>query len=170
MHWLKLLRRKLRTARGFSVHDWGVFAQAWIWLLRTDWALRVQPFPRVRDWATVDAPGKGASAEEVRRVARLVDCAARHHLYPMRCLRRALVLQRLLWQRGIVTALRLGVAREGDALNAHAWLEREGRPLGEAGDVAQRFAPLAEVKRGFNAETQRRKDAEICGALPVTSN
>ena len=146
MGWLKAMRCKLRTALGFSVHDWGVFAQAWIWLLRTDLALRVQPFPLVRDWATAGAPGKAVSATESRRVERLVDCAARHHLYPMRCLRRALVLQRLLWQRGIATELRLGVAREGEALNAHAWLERDGRPLGEPGDVAQRFAPLAAMR------------------------
>jgi Transglutaminase-like superfamily len=60
----------------------------------------------------------------------------------MRCLPRALCLRWLLGRHGIRTDLRIGVARKEAGLDAHAWVEREGRPVGEGPDVADRFAPL----------------------------
>lgn len=48
------------------------------------------------------------------------------------CLRRALVLQRLLAARGHRVTLQVGVRREQGALQAHAWLEHRGVPLLEA--------------------------------------
>lgn len=73
--------------------------------------------------------------------------ASRHHLWPMRCLARSLSLRRLLGKRGVEGVLRIGVARDGDRLLAHAWIEWEGRPLGEAEESIARFEPmtLAEV-------------------------
>jgi len=145
------MRRKLRTGLGFSIRDWKLLFQAWLLLLEVDLALRLRPFPRVRAWATAGAPGPAGDVAEMQRVERMVSCAARHHLYPMRCLRRALVLQRLLWRRGIATELRLGVAREGKELIAHAWLERDGLPVGEPGNVAEHFTPLAAGHRDLPA-------------------
>ena len=59
----------------------------------------------------------------IHRATRLVDMAARHHLYPMTCLRRALVLQRILAERGVSTQLQIGVRKIGEEIDAHAWLE-----------------------------------------------
>ena len=60
----------------------------------------------------------------------------------MRCLAHSLCLRRLLARRGIEGVLRIGVAREGDRLLAHAWIEWEGKPLGEAKESIGRFEPL----------------------------
>ena len=35
-----------------------------------------------------------------------------------------------------------GESRNHPGLDAHAWVEREGRPVGEGADVAERFAAL----------------------------
>lgn len=71
--------------------------------------------------------------------ARMVDAAA--VLVRASCLPRSLVLWRLVRARGGV--IRLGVARPApQAIAAHAWIELAGRPLNDAADVAERYAPL----------------------------
>src|SRR5438874_1247449 len=63
------------------------------------------------------------------------------------CLTQALALQILLGRRGQASELRLGVARgEGPGLEAHAWLESEGRILIGAAD-RERYAALPSVRR-----------------------
>jgi hypothetical protein len=147
MGWFRSLRRKLRAARRFSAGDWRVLARAWCLLLLVDVGLRVLPFRRVQRVVPPVAYGLAGSAEEtaaaIRRLRRLVDIAARNHLYPMTCLRRALVLQRMLAQRGIATKLQFGVRKEAGALAAHAWLEYDGQPIGQPEAIAARYAPLA---------------------------
>jgi hypothetical protein len=59
----------------------------------------------------------------------------------MTCLPRGLCLRLLLARRGIAGILRIGVARDGERLLAHAWIEHDGRPLGE-GESIGRFEPL----------------------------
>jgi hypothetical protein len=71
-----------------------------------------------------------------------VDRAARSHLYPMRCLRRSLVIQSLLARRGIRTELRFGVRKDDGELSAHAWLEYEGEVVVEPQAITERYKPL----------------------------
>lgn len=135
---------RLRAARALSRSDRGLILQAWLLLLAADLALRALPSRRVMAMAARRRGSDGAAeetGETIARLSRLVDAAARHHLYPMLCLRRALVLQWLLGRRGIATDLRLGVRREADGVTAHAWLERDGRPVGGTEETAG-FAPL----------------------------
>lgn len=137
------MKRKLRTALSFSLSDWTLFFQAWVLLLGVDLALRLLPFPRVRD-AAAGALRTNETGKEIdaRRIQRMVHTAAWNHLYPMRCLRKALVLQWLLGRRGVETHLRFGVNRDEGDLNAHAWLERDGQPVGERWEIVEHFAPL----------------------------
>jgi hypothetical protein len=148
MDFYKLVRHKLQTARTFSWNEWKILARAWVLLLVIDWGLRLVPFRRVKSLVNL----QGASTEvahandvlgTIQRSQKLVDVAARNHLYPMRCLRQALVLQRMLGQQGIATELRFGVQKDSGGLNAHAWLEHKGQPIGEPQSIALRFAPLA---------------------------
>lgn len=146
--------RKLQTAHRITPGEGWLLAQAWWLLLATDLGLRWRSFRHVQAILAVPrppAPPADADAA-IRRVTRLVDIAARHHLYPMTCLRRALVLQWLLGQRGILADLRIGVHKETGGLVAHAWLEYNGAPVGDARDVADRFAPLAAPERTYAQE------------------
>ena len=65
-----------------------------------------------------------------QRIARLVAIAASRGAYRANCLRQSLALWWLLKRRGIDTELRIGVRKEGGALQAHAWVEHDGVPLG----------------------------------------
>lgn len=62
----------------------------------------------------------------------------------MRCLQRSLALEHLLRRSGHAAGIRFGVRRAGagNELLAHAWVEVDGRPLGEPGEIEGRFARL----------------------------
>jgi len=143
-----VVRRKLGGATTTPRRDWAVLAQAWLLLLAVDWCLRALSFRRVQRLVALGRRRAGEAAGDTAlaiagRLQKLVDVAARNHLYPMGCLRRSLALQWLLGRRGIVAELRIGVRREGEGLRAHAWLECGGQPVGEPEGVGAEFAPLA---------------------------
>lgn len=121
--------------------DLWAFARAWALLLAADLGLRAFPFPRVDRWLT-PALSPRTREREAGRLIWATEAAARHHLYPMRCLPKALCLRWLLGRHGIESTLRIGVARQDGGLAAHAWVEREGIPVGETRDVDERFAAL----------------------------
>jgi hypothetical protein len=121
--------------------DLGAYAQAWILLLVADLGLRTLPFARLDRWLTPTVRGEADEAA-IGRLVWATAAAARHHLYPMRCLPQAFCLRRLLGRHGVAAELKIGVARADGALAAHAWVEREGRPVGESLAVEERFAIL----------------------------
>jgi hypothetical protein len=94
------------------------------------WANRA---PRRRRRFVIDEPTWIAWAVETRATRRRV---------PVLCLPRALAAHAMLRGRGIASRLCLGVARQGGALAAHAWIE-----LGDAklvgGSEAGSFTRLA---------------------------
>ncbi len=124
-----------------------MFLEAWSSLLAIDLCLRVLPFRWA--WSLFEPAPRSRSvpdrAERAARCAWAVGAAARRHLWPMRCLARSFCLRGLLGRRGLEGVLRIGVARQDDRLCAHAWIEWEGRPLGETEAVAARFEPLLQT-------------------------
>ena len=137
----EVLRDRKSAPRRRTPADLRTFARAWGLLLAADLSLRFLSFPRVDRWfasAATGAPEEG----ETGRLVWATEAAARHHLYPMRCLPKALCLRRLLGRHGIEAELRIGVSTRDGALAAHAWVECQGVPVGETRDVEDRFAPL----------------------------
>lgn len=117
--------------------------EAWWRLLVVAIALRLLPFQRVRAWAArVDTIGSRRPAVSADRAAWLIAVAGRHHPLPIRCLERAVALQWLLARHGLATQLRIGVRRESAPLQAHAWLENDGRPIPDAGLGNTGYEPL----------------------------
>lgn len=141
MRWLRrfreLDRRERRTLLG-----------AWWLLLLVDIGLRTMPYRRVE--AVVRRWGRRRRAadesrptwERLERLHWLVAVAAGRHAHPVTCLRRSLVLRALLARRGVAAELRFGVHRDTPDLQAHAWLEVDGRPLGERPETLARLVPL----------------------------
>ena len=141
------MARASSPRRPSGLADWSALAEAWWCLLAVDLGLRLFPYPRVERWFG-RSPLEGregsrpAGASEVARCVWAAGAASRHHLWPMRCLARSLCLRRLLARRGIAGVLRIGVAREDGRLLAHAWVEWEGKPLGDSEESIARFEPL----------------------------
>ncbi|MEW5871917.1 MAG: lasso peptide biosynthesis B2 protein [Chloroflexota bacterium] len=139
------LARKWRTFRSLTRPERWLVLRAWPLLLSIDLGLRLLPFRRLQSLLAIPprAPAPPNPQPAIRLTLNAIDRAARNHLYPMTCLRRALALQRLLAQQGIPTDLRFGARLENGALAAHAWLEHHGQPVGEALPLEKRFTPLA---------------------------
>ena len=96
-------------------------------------ALWLFPFPKIYDWSilfrqarVVDVP---LPASAVYKVVWAVSAAARR-VPQATCLTQALATQIMLGRRGHRTTLQLGVMKsETGKMDAHAWLEREGKVL-----------------------------------------
>lgn len=92
-------------------------------------ALHVVPLPvLIRRRPAI--PRGRAGAVAVDRVLELLDVAARRTPGATTCLARAVAARWLLAGQGVDAGVRIGVARRGPALAAHAWLEHDGAVLG----------------------------------------
>jgi len=86
----------------------------------------------------------------VDKVVWAVRVASRYMPGRVKCLAQALTAQVLLERRGYQTQLRIGVAKgEGGQLEAHAWVESQGRiVIGGLKDLARYTTlPTLEAKR-----------------------
>jgi hypothetical protein len=77
-----------------------------------------------------------------RNIARLVGIAARNGLYRATCLRQALLVWAILRRKGMDGEIRFGVHLQDGALEAHAWVEWQGRVITDAPDVRRHYRPL----------------------------
>lgn len=125
-------------------HEKRLFAEAWLAVASARVSVRVLPFRtnyaiarRLAATArkrSVDDPETQLLARAVRRAARFVPGAT--------CLPQALAGYVLFARHGAPCAIRIGVRKSADrALEAHAWLEREGRVV-VGGPVSPEFVPF----------------------------
>ena len=135
---------RITKFRRLSSWERRVFLRALFMLPLSALGLRALGLRRIQAiLSRASRPDGRATADErsrMEQVARLVAAAARHGVYRASCLPRSLALQRLLREAGISSELRLGVRKVSGRLEAHAWLERGGEPLGEAAEVREHFA------------------------------
>jgi hypothetical protein len=110
-----------------------------LWMLPFDTLRRLLAAEQV-----VPRPDRPAEPTE-RRVAWAVLAASRYVPRPT-CLAQALAAQALLRRQGLPSQLRIGVARQEDGLEAHAWLESQGRVVIGGGDLS-RYVPLPRLER-----------------------
>ena len=100
---------------------------------RANWELRRVPIEevvaRLRMAEPPRSPGHDAAElEEARRLGGAVVRTLRFLPGDTRCLRRSLVMVRLLARRGIAARLVIGARTAPDFL-AHAWVEHDGKPV-----------------------------------------
>ena len=93
--------------------------------------------------------GRGPRLSHPRRrsvtadqVTRLVRVAAHRGLLRPSCLQHALVLRTQLHRHGFDAAIRFGVRKNGKALQAHAWVELDGRVLNDLPDIGEQYPPF----------------------------
>lgn len=77
-----------------------------------------------------------------KKVTRMVSIAAAYTLCQSSCLDRSFLLWALLRLRGIDSDLFLGVRREQDKFEAHAWVEIDGIVLNDTSNVREMFSPF----------------------------
>lgn len=115
--------------RAWSLRDYGALAESTTLALRVEVGLRLHPLPRLLAQLGPPRPALPAAVpdvDECRRLSRFAAMPYRYLPIPASCLRESLVLYAMLRRRGAEADLRIGVRREGTALEAHAWVEHPG--------------------------------------------
>lgn len=120
------------------------------WLLATWAGLRLLGFRRWKSLLFRFIPSQPATTNGARhedtylafQIPRLELAAARHLPLRTNCLEQSLVLCWLLQRRGIAAELRIGARKKSDRLEAHAWVELDGKALNEPGKAHLHFVPF----------------------------
>jgi hypothetical protein len=89
-------------------------------------------------------PRVSGGSVDVHHVVVQVDRVAYHLRLRSPCLVRSATTQLLLARRGVTTVLRIGVRRDDEGLDAHAWLERDGVILNDTPENCARYAAFAD--------------------------
>ena len=135
---------KLKKAWQLSVSDCLLLVQAVGWLAVVEAGVRLltlkallgilEGSSRRSEFNRYEGPVKSD------RAAYLVQLASRVDPFGATCLKKALVLYALLKRRGLDVKLVIGATKAGEKLDAHAWLEHQGRVI--IGESSERYAPL----------------------------
>lgn len=139
------MKAKLAALAALSREERRLFQRIWFSFLLADVGLRLFSLLRVQRllaWRFGLDPDADTRSVQPSDLERVIATAARHHILPLACLHRSLVLQALLRSKGLAADLRIGVRRLGDKLEAHAWLEQAGQLLCEPAETRELFAPL----------------------------
>lgn len=92
------------------------------------------------------SPGsKPANSENqsLEVTVRMVKAAVRHSLGHASCLEESLTLWWLLARQGIASEVRIGIRKQGENFEAHAWVERDGIALNEPEAKHRHYAAFA---------------------------
>jgi hypothetical protein len=114
------------------------------WLLAALWTVRRRPRGELLRPVS-EAPPANGSRDDARleRLAVAVDRVARFGLFRPTCLVRALALESQIRRAKAGPAVvRVGVTQVAGELYAHAWIELEGRVIGDEVSHIRRFTPL----------------------------
>lgn len=121
---------------------WSAYWRLWLILLRIKFSQA--------SWLTnqIEFSGAKGTIPQTDLVMALdmheaVRLAARLHFMPAQCLPRSLVLVAMLKKRGSSASVRIGVVKTGREIASHAWVELDGKMVGEAESVGKDFTPLA---------------------------
>lgn len=93
-------------------------------------------------------PDAALASKVAARTAYMVNAADRHGLVHPSCLAKSLTLWWLLGRQGIPSRLRIGIRKEKEKFEAHAWVERDGTALNEPDGPHHHYAAF---DRSFSA-------------------
>lgn len=123
----------------------GLFLRAAALLPLISFSLRLRGFrnTQVLLQKFLSTPDKASNISTPARMdltVRLVRAAVRHSVGHPTCLEESLALWWLLGRQGIAAELRIGVRKQGEKFEAHAWVEREGTALNEPESLHEHYA------------------------------
>lgn len=119
--WIARARRMTMTDCLTAVEVVGLAVWIEVALRVTPYSKLLQRISRLPRGAPSAVPGPGA----IPRLVRFVTVAYEILPFSPTCLRQSLVLHALLERRAVRSRVCLGVARNGAALDAHAWIESD---------------------------------------------
>jgi len=123
----------------------GLFLRASFWLPLISISLQWRGFCKTKaslqQFLSVSNGSQNPDAQAYAALtAQMVRAAARYGIGQPNCLKVSLALWWLLARQGIASDLRVGVRKDGEKLEAHAWVECGGVALNEPESPHQHFA------------------------------
>jgi hypothetical protein len=133
---------KLRSLDKLSLGDIRILGEAMALAIPVEIGMRCLPLDALvsRLGGTCDTDRRQAGLD-IERAARLIEAVAVFYPLKATCLKKSLILLRILRKRGVPAELRLGVRKVHDDFTSHAWIECEGRTL-LGGGVEHLYATL----------------------------
>lgn len=134
------MQRRIQSfLRRPAAEKW-LLGRTWLFLLVVRAALVLASFARVRRWFerwNARPPARLRGRTRRSTLVWAVRTAGRYVPSSRPCLTQALVLDSYLRRRGYPSRIALGVARGAGRLEAHAWVESEGRVVLGGEDLAR---------------------------------
>jgi len=128
-----------------------MFRRAAMLLPLVRWSLRLRGYGKTFTWLQKRAQFQPEAAgarpelqEEVQITCRMVRAALRYSLAQYSCLEESLTLWYLLRKQGIPACLRIGVRKENEKFEAHAWVEHDGEALNQDEAMHKHYAAFEE--------------------------
>lgn len=156
--------RRIRHAAGKLLRSgpsgWWLLVQAEVQILAASALVRRHPrgeLIRVLEEGYSAADARRSDFRAAEAIALALDRAARFGLVHPLCLVRSIALHRLLERRRIHgSRINVGIRMYGSTFAAHAWVELEGRVIGDDPTYVGQFAPLAGESGGIELLTAAR--------------
>jgi hypothetical protein len=124
-----------------------MFRRAAILLPLVRWSLRLRGYgktfttlQRRIQFQARETESRPASREAVQATCRMVRAALHYSLTQFTCLEESLTLWYLLRKQGIPACLRIGVRKESEKFEAHAWVEHGGEALNQDEAIHRHYA------------------------------
>jgi len=136
---------RLRRFNALERRARGLFLRAAVLLPLISFSLRLRGFRKTeaslqKSLSSLNDALDVSARESTNLTVRMVRAAVRHSLGHPTCLEESLALWWLLGRQRIAAELRIGVRKQGDKFEAHAWVEREGAALNEPEALHEHYA------------------------------
>ncbi len=155
-------RNLLQRYKALSRKERRLFLQAILLLPLLHASLRLAGFRRTQAllgrWISADSgslpPAEAHAQSAIAVTVRMVRAASRHTLTRATCLEGSLVLWWLLARQGISSQLRIGIRKEAEKFEAHAWVERSGAVLNDPEGLHRHYPAFDETFPREGAEAR----------------
>src|SRR5208283_61779 len=126
-----------------------LFRRAAVLLLLVKVSLGLRGFGKTQEWLQARLqrghPVKSNfanSTDIVERTCRMVRAADRYAIFRAGCLEQSLTLWYLLSVQGISASVRIGIPKQTEPFEAHAWVEHEGVALNQLEEPHNHYHPF----------------------------
>jgi hypothetical protein len=111
--------------------------------------LRLRGFGKTQEWlqarlqrAHPVLPKSATSKEIVENTCRMVRAAVHYAMPRAGCLEQSLTLWYLLSAQRIPASVRIGIPKQTEPFEAHAWVEHEGVALNQLEEIHKHYIPF----------------------------
>lgn len=134
--------------RSLSLFEWWLLIASACFLPLAAVLLKYRGFRRTEQLlasVSKQVDDDGRQAGRVRQVARMVSVAADRGLFNAQCLEQAITLWWFLGIMGLNSSMRFGIYKQGDQVEAHAWVIYEDEIMIGQLQRLDEYTPLLDV-------------------------